>query len=304
MKRIILVCIIIIPLFFSCNNNTKETPTKFEAWNSGELTIYYDNTLTPMLDTVFKLYQRAFPNIKSSFVPVTSREGMALLLNGKSRVLLQSRNYLKDEDSLKKAYNVNIPEPWEFAEDALVFFIAIDNPIDTMNARNIEKYFHDFSVLSKNGVNLEQNPEFVITEVNSSIYSNFREMVLKNGTTQRRIKTYSSVDSVKAYVASHKNSIGIAYLSHVNGDLRFKSIPLGYFDKKNDYVNPKPVHQAFIVQGLYPYIIKHRIFLLEDKKDIALWFATFLSKESFIQKYFKDYGIVPSYAKIVLIKEE
>jgi len=198
---------------------------------------------------------------------------------------------------------VKLPEPWEFAEDALVFFIGIDNKIDTMNAVNVESYFADYTIPSKKGMNLDYNPEIILPEVNSSVYSNFREMVLKNGKTQRTIKTFSSIDSVKDYVAKHPNSIGVAYLSHIIGDLRFKPIPLGYQDSKGDYVNPKPVHQAYLVQGFYPYIIKHRIFLLEEKKDIALWFATFLSKETYIQPYFKDFGIVPSYAKIVLIKE-
>lgn len=294
----------LLPFINGCDNNTKNVQSEYEAWNSGELTVYYDNTLSPMIDTTFKLYQRAFPDIKAKFIPVSSREGMALLLNGKARVLLQSRNYLKDEDSLKNVFNVNLPTPWEFAEDALVFFISSANPVDTMNAKNVEKYFADYNVASKIGMNLAYNPEFVLPEVNTSVYSNFREFVLKNSKTQRTIKTFSSIDSVKNYVALHPNSIGIAYLSHISGDLRFKPIPLGYYDVKGDYVNPKPVHQAYIVQGFYPYIIKHRIFLREEKKDIALWYATFLSKESYIQKYFKDFGIVPSYAKIVLIKEE
>lgn len=303
MKKIIIITIM-FSFLISCNQKKNEEISEYEAWNSGELTVYYDNTLSPMLDTTFKLYQRAFPDIKSEFIPISSREGMRLLLNGKAKIVLQSRNYLKDEDSLIKAYNVQLPEPWEFAEDALVFFIGIDNSIDTINAKNIENYFSESGVSSKNGFNLPYHPEFITTELNTSIYANFREMVLKNGKTQRTIKTFSSIDSVKNYVAKHSNSVGIAYLSHILGDLRFKPIPMGYTNDKGNYVNPKPVHQAYIVQGLYPYIIKHRIFLLEEKKNIPLWFATFLSKESYIQKYFKDYGIVPSYAKIVLIKED
>lgn len=301
--------IIVFGLFFccfisGCNKNTHNEKTEFEAWNSGELTVYYDNMLSPMIDTTFKLYQRAFPDIKAKFIPVSSREGMAILLNGKAKVVLQSRNFLRDEDSLKKQYNVNLPAPWEFAQDALVFFTSSSSSIDTMNAKNIEEYFASLAVTSQNGLNLNYHPVFVLPEVNSSVYANFRELVLKNNKTQRTLKVFSSIDSVKNFVSKNPNAVGIAYLSHILGDLRFKPIPLGFYDKSGKYINPKPVHQAYIVQGLYPYIITHRIFLLEEKKDIALWFATFLSKESYIQKYFKDFGIVPTYAKIVLIKEE
>ncbi|OGU56882.1 MAG: hypothetical protein A2X64_02515 [Ignavibacteria bacterium GWF2_33_9] len=291
-------------MIFLISCGSKNQQSEYEAWNSGELTVYYDNTLTPMIDTVFKLYQRAFPDIKSNFVSVSSREGMALLLNGKAKVLLQSRNYLKDEDSLKNAFNVQLPDPWEMAEDALIFFVNKNVPIDTLNVSNLCKYLIDYKTQSQFGLNLNYNPEFVLPELNTSVYANFKEMVLKDSKTQRIIKTFSSLDSVKDYVESHPNAIGIAYLSHILGDLRFKPIPLGYLNEKGEYVNPKPVHQAYIVQGLYPFIIKHRIFLQQEKKDIALWFATFISKESYIQKYFKDFGIVPSYAKIVLIKEE
>jgi ABC-type phosphate transport system substrate-binding protein len=305
MKNYILKIVSVLALFtilISCDNNSKKNEGQYEAWNSGELSIYYDKDLNNLLDSVFKMYVKAFPDIKATFIPVSAREGMALLLNGKAKVVVQSRKFLNDEDSLMKVYNVSLPEPWEFAKDALVLFTSSDIKIDTMNAKNIEEYFENYNLTPQSSLNLSYNPEFVIPEVNSGIYSNFRSMILKNKRTQRTLKTFSNIDSVKTYVAKHPNSIGIGYLSNILGDVRFKPIPLGFYDSTGKYVNPKPVHQAYIVQDLYPYIITYRAYLLTSEKNLALWFATFISRESYIQKYFKDYGIVPTYAKIVLLK--
>lgn len=301
----IFTLITLLSFFISCDNNSGKTGKnqgQYEAWNSGEITIYYDKDLSNMLDTVFKMYEKAFPDIKAKFVPVSAREGMALLLNGKAKVVLQSRGFLSDEDSLMKAYNVTLPEPWEFAKDALILFTSSDVKIDTMNTRNIENYFDNYNLTPQSSLNINYNPEFVLPEINSGIYSNFRNLILKNKKTQRTLKTFSSIDSVKTYVANHPNSIGIGYLSNILGDLRFKPIPLGFYDTTGKYINPKPVHQAYIVQELYPYIITHRAYLLSSEKNLALWFATFISRESYVQKYFKDFGIVPTYAKIVLLK--
>ncbi len=92
MKKLLILTLILIPFLIGCKNNSNKEPSEFEAWNSGELTVYYDKTLSPMLDTTFSLPE-GIPDIKAKFVPVNSREGMALLLNGKARVVLQSRTF-------------------------------------------------------------------------------------------------------------------------------------------------------------------------------------------------------------------
>lgn len=291
-------------LIFGCNDNNKTSSDQYEAWNSGEIEIFYDNQNSVMLDSVFKMYEKAFPNVKPKFTPVSSREGMRLLLNGKAKIVLQSRGFLKDEDSLIKYYNITFPEPYPFAEDALVFFTELNSAIDTLNAKNIEEYFSDLNTKSIQKLGTPIEPTFVICEPNSSIFANFQKMVLKGNTLQRKSKFFATPDSVKDFVASNPNTIGIAYLSQINGDLRFKPLKIGFDDSTGKHIRPKSVHQAYIVQSLYPYIVTHKAFLLDDRKNLALWFASFISKESYVQRYFKDYGIVPTHAKIVLIKEE
>lgn len=291
-------------LFLISCNDKKNTSDYYEAWNSGEIEIFYDNQNSILLDSVFKMYRKAFPNVKPTFTPVSAREGMRLLLNGKAKIVLQSRDFLRDEDSLINYYSISFPEPYPFAEDALVFFTQIDAPIDTLNAQNIEDYFADLTTKSLNKIGLPTDPTFVICEPNSSVFANFQKMVLKGRPLQRKYKFFVTPDSVKDFVANNKNTIGIGYLSQIIGDLRFKPLKIGFFDSTGKHIKPKSVHQAYIVQSLYPYIITHRAYLLDERKNLALWFASFISKESYVQRYFKDYGIVPTHAKIVLIKED
>lgn len=288
----------------SCKNENKSDLGQYEAWNSGEIEIFFDNQNTNLLDSVFKMYIKAFPNVKPKFTPVSSREGMRLLLNGKARIVLQSRDFLKDEDSLIKFYNITFPEPYPFAEDALVFFTQIDSPIDTLNSTKIEDYFADLTTKSIDKIGVLQDPTIVICEPNSSVFANFQKLVLKGQPLRRKYKFFVTPDSVKDFVANNPNTIGIGYLSQIIGDLRFKPLKIGFEDSTGKHIKPKSVHQAYIVQSLYPYIVTHRAYLLDDRKNLALWFASFISKESYVQRYFKDFGLVPTYAKIVLIKED
>lgn len=299
-----LFLILIISSFFQSCNNEGQQEGQYESWNSGKVEIFYDNQLGGLLDSVFKMYKKSFPNVEPTFTPVTAREGMRLLLNGKAQIVLQGRDFLRDEDSLVKYHNLAMPEPYPFAEDALVFFTQIDYTIDTLNANNLEQYFADLSTSYINKLRTPAEPTFVVCEPNSSVFSNFQKLVLKGKPLSRKYKFFATIDSVKNYVASTPHTIGVGYLSQVIGDLRFKPLKIGFDDSTGKHIPPRTVHQAYIVQSQYPYIVTFKAFLLEERRNLALWFASFISKEAAVQRYFKDYGIVPTHAKIVLIKEE
>ncbi|HRT68232.1 MAG TPA: substrate-binding domain-containing protein [Bacteroidota bacterium] len=303
---IILILLVSSFLFVSCNKNEQkvEDTNQYSQWNSGSLTLYVDDELSPLVDSIIPLYKKSYPKVTLEVKKVTSREGMALLLNGKAEIVLQGRGFLKDEDSSIKEYNVQLPEPWEFAKDALIFYTNVDNPNDTLNAKDIEDYFANPKLTAKKALKINWNPEFVISSPNSSVYAQFRHYVLKDGKTQRQLKVMPTFDSVKSYVAKNKNAIGIGYLGQVIGDLRFRPIMLGFYDSTGKYITPKVVHQSYIVQGLYPYIVTYRAYLFSERKNVAFWCATFFAREAAVQTFIKNYGLVPGYAKFVLIKED
>ncbi len=306
MKYIRILSLFVISVFFvSCNDKQKvEETSQYTEWNTGSLTLYIDEEISPLVDSIIPMYQKAYPKVKLDTKRVSSREGMALLLNGKAEIVLQGRGFLQDEDSLIKEYNVKLQEPWEFAKDILVFYTNVDNPTDTLNARDIEEYFANPKLTAKNSLKINWNPEFVIPNPNSSVYANFRHFVLKDGKTQRKLKVLQTFDSVKNYVAKNKNAVGIGYYGQIVGDLRFRPIMLGYYDSTGQHITPKTIHQSYIVQELYPYIVSYRAYLFSERKNVAFWCATFFAREASVQTFIKNYGLVPGYAKFVLIKED
>lgn len=310
MKKIYLKILVFISfsiIFISCNNTNEqkvEDTSQYSQWNEGSLTLYVDDDIAPLVDSIIPMYKKSYPKVNLEIKKVSSREGMALLLNGKANIVLEGRGFLKDEDSLIKEYNVKLPEPWEFANDVLVFYTNVDNPTDTMNAKDIEDYFANNKLSAQKALKIKWNPEFVISNPNSSVYAHFRHFVLKDGKTQRKLRVMPSFDSVKNYVAQNKNAVGIGLLGQIVGDLRFRPIMLGYYDSTGKYVTPKVVHQSFIVQGLYPYIVSYKAYLFSERKNPAFWCATFFAREAAVQTFIKNYGLVPTYAKFVLIKED
>jgi ABC-type phosphate transport system substrate-binding protein len=290
-----------ILLLISCES--KYEKSQADSINAGELTIYCDEAIFNVMDSTFKLYQNAYPNIKFVYQVVDSREAMSLILSGNAEAVIVSRNYLPDEDSLMTEFDVKRTEMIA-AEDALVFYVSRDFPLDTINHEQLveilttQKSFKDFYPQ----VGFE--PEFVCNSRRSAEYANFLELVLGNNKHLKQVKLLNGVDSVKRYVSENKNAIGIGYLSHVNRKADWKALKVSYTNKDGKREPPQIVHQAYIVQNRYPYIVRYRVLISESTMSRAFWFASYISKEFIVQTYFKELGIVPGFAQFKLIKQD
>jgi hypothetical protein len=58
------------------------------------------------------------------------------------------------------------------------------------------------------------------------------------------------------------------------------------------------------LRGYYPYKVPIYVYLLENRQNLPFWFSSFLAKETKVQKYFLDKGIVPTFAAIKLKFDE
>ncbi len=307
MNKILLsiVSLIIVFLSLSCDDKYSSKDPSVETMNSGTMTVAIDASISNVLDTALKLYGLVYPNVKLDVQKVESRKAMSLLLSGNSRAVVIARDYLKDEDSLMKLYKVEKHKKMEVAIDALVFFTNRDFPIDTLNDEQLRKILTQKDVKFSNFYkNLNFEPEFVTNTVNSSEWANLNSLVAKGNKIQKNVTQLQGVDSIKNYVLKNKNSIGISYLSQLAKDPNFKNLRISFVNDTGKYEPPQIVHQAFVVQERYPYILSYWAYLLEDRMNLPYWFASFLGKEAKIQQYFKDIGIVPAFAKIVIIKED
>ncbi len=276
----------------------------YESINSGTITVYVDDAIFDFLQPVFRKYDSAYPDIESKFKRTSAREAMAKLLAGEANIILTPRDYLKDEDSLMKAHGVK-PKPRDlYAKDALVFFVNKGNPIDSMGVETLKKTLLDKNFrLANEFPKLKKEPTFIVNSRLSSEYANLKQIVLEGeAPSSDNLKLLKNIRSVKDYIRKNKGNIGVGYLSQVINDNRFKFIKFSYYDSTRSYVFPHVVHQANIVRGFYPFIVKHYAYRFEERRDIAFWFSKFIGTEAVVQRYFLNSGIVPAYARVKLIE--
>lgn len=305
--KIIILFTLISMLSVSCNeesNQKSDKPKTYEqSINEGKLTVYVDTLLTDIIEPIMGFYRESYPKIELNVNYINSRRAVALLFSGEAEVIVLSRNYLKDEDSLNKEFSLNRPE-MVMAEDGLVFFVNNQSKLDTLNDEQI------FNILT-NGKNfkdyfkhLNEEPELVTTNVNNSHYHNLINSAARNSNVTRNIKFFNSTNEVLDFVQNNDNAIGVAYLSNLVKKPEFKMLRIGFINRDGKRIPPQIVHQGFIVQEKYPYIVEHKVILREDRKNKPFWFASYLSKETKVQKFLMDYGIVPAFAKVVLVPSE
>ncbi|MFA6571243.1 MAG: hypothetical protein WCT77_08400 [Bacteroidota bacterium] len=294
-------------ILVSCNGEKQQQGKdkgKYEAMNSGTITVFCDASEYEMLKPVFKMYDSVYKDVKLTVNVVSAREAMAKLLSGGTPAICIARDYLHDEDSLMGVYKVKKHERFKFAEDALVFFTRIESPLDTINESQIKDVLFNNKIQLKTLFKqLKTEPVIAIPNVQSSEYANFKNLMTKNKPVQRQLKMFAGGDSVRQFVLDN-DAIGIGYLSQIARNPKFKPLSIGYMDSAGKYIKPHVVHQANIVQRFYPYIVNHYVYLLEDRRNLPWWFATFIAKEAAVQRYFKEIGIVPAYANFVLIQED
>jgi ABC-type phosphate transport system substrate-binding protein len=252
------------------------------------------------------MFDSTYEQVEVTFEKAPARRAMGELLSGRAKGIIIARDYLADEDSLMNAYGVSKHERKILAKDGLVFFTGKSFPIDTLNREQLKSVLTAPNTLLKNSFPvLQTEPVFVINDQNSSEYSNLLKLVTNGVQPQHSFKTFQNTDSVKLFVSSNPNAIGIGYLSHVALDTNFKLLKIGFHDDSTGkYVSPKIVHQSHIVMGNYPYVVPIYSFMLENRMKQPAWgLFSFLATDNNVQLYFKNKGIVPAFAKIQLIEE-
>jgi len=237
----------------SCSNDQSqqepvETPT------SGKVAIYCDEAVAPLFDSLVRRFEFQYPEAQVELRSVAARQAVGKLLQGKARAIILCREYLHDEDSLLKAYQLNFPTI-TFAKDALVFYAHPSFPLDTISDQQLKQIFRE-------GVPVE--------------------------------KLFGLEESVEIVFA-----LGVGYLSQVALDSSVKMLRVGFVDTTGAYVYPtRYPHQSLIVLGLYPYVVPIRGILREDVRNLPWGVFMFLERDPEATMFYKDRGIVPTFAVI------
>ena len=235
--------IFIITFILSCNEESTQKKGYVETINSGKLTVLCEDGIYDLMKPAAAKYDSAYPKVKLIFNKTTARDAMAQLLAGKARVILISRGYMKDEDSLMKAYNVEPYLQLTLCEDALVFYVRNDFPLDTINSTQIKEFLTKENVkLSQFFPVLKTEPKLICNSHLSSEYEQLREQAADGKPIVEQIILMPDYDSVMKYIYRDSNAIGIGLLSQVVKDKGLRPLLIGFYDSTGKYINPKPVH--------------------------------------------------------------
>lgn len=307
MKNRFLYILVFLLVFTACDKSPREEA--YEAMNSGDLTVYCDESLYDMMDSVFHFYQQTYPRVNLTKKKVTAREAMKMLISGKARVIVIARDYLLDEDSIMNEYGVNPHHNLRIADDALVFYTQKDFPLDTLNADQLKEMFTQSDKNLKDYYpELNSEPIFVTNNKESSEFAHLKSQVAEINIFEplsKSVQLLSSSDSVIKYIKENKNSIGIGLMSQVAQDESLKMLRIGFVNSEGKTILPQHVHLGYIVQGKYPYNVPLYTFLLTQEQDLPYWFAQFLRVDHKAMQYYAyTIGIAPDNANFQFEVEE
>lgn len=301
-KKLSLLLPVFVFLFFACQKEENNAEDKVKEIK--KLRIYCDESIYNIMKKPLSVFDSIDIKVDLIVTKSSSFEAMKMFLAGECDVILLPRNYSHYEDSMMAVYGVSPHLRMPVAKDALIFFVNYDSPLDTLNDAQIvelltnkDKSFKNFYPVVKN------EPLFVTNSNQSSEVENIYQIVTKKKKINRNFKLMPLSDSVKAFMLKNPGNIGVGYYANIIGDPQFRALPIGFVDTSGKYVFPRTVHQANILQNLYPYVITYWVYVQEQNNEDAMRFARFISKHPTAQKYFNDFGIVPAYARVNLIDE-
>ncbi|MFM8437505.1 MAG: substrate-binding domain-containing protein [Candidatus Kapaibacterium sp.] len=287
----------------SCDRRPEDKAAE-TMWR-GSLTVWCDESVAPLLTSQIDAFSKKYPDARIDMRVAAGREVMEALLSRKARIALLARGYLRDEDSLMKAFGVEPHRRLHVATDALVFFTRKGFPSDTLSVEAIHAYLSSGEGLAGRIHGLNDKVRLVCPGPLSSVVGN---VVLqcndgKPFSAKARIAYAGTMDSVKRCVRSDPDAIGVGLLSDMIKDTAaFKLLGIKYTDKDMNRRSMK-VEQSAVYREMYPYPVKIEAYLLENLRNLPMGMASFLAFETGPQKYFLDQGIVPAYARIQLIEE-
>ncbi len=293
-----LIMLLFLGLIVSCGKSEQSGEEPAESMSKGEITIVCDEAIKHVMDPAIDMYDAKYKDVKVSKEFINARGVMQKLLSGEARLVINSRDYLRDEDSLMKAYGMEPHKKMAIASDGLVFFTQRNFPTDTLSVEEIEAALTSGLQL-KSIYNMAQEPKFAFPDVNSSVYYHLYKQAAKEKSITRSAEYFKDTDSLIQYVKNN-NAVGVALMSQVTKDTTLKMLRLGFTNKDKKRIYPQTVHPGYIVQDMYPFKITYYAYLKEQRRNLPFWFARYLEQDREAQKYFLDAGILPEYAKLVL----
>ncbi|MBU3742222.1 MAG: hypothetical protein FGM24_08040 [Candidatus Kapabacteria bacterium] len=285
-----------VALMLPACEQSKPDPN-IETAKTGAVTILVDREILDLVTPSVDLFRKQHPYATIKLQAVTAREATSALFAQEAKGVIVARDYLPDEANILKERQQDFPRT-HIATDALVLFTSKAYPADTVSADDVRA--HLMGQRSSLG-----NTTFVTTGASGSLVGNVINMICGGSTPTANLSELPDVQAVRQRVVASSSLIGIGYLSQLRSANDVKLLRVGFTDTTGKRIYPKPVHQAYIVQGKYPYPVPIYTCLRDRPSmyNLASGLFGFVYQEKQAQQTFLNAGIVPEFAKIVLVPE-
>lgn len=294
-------------IFLGCNNK-QSAPHDHETAVSGKASVLVDNQIYTLITAAKELYDQANPQAQISLQRIGANDAVSELLQHNARGVIVARDWLPDEAEAIKDEKGSEGYPRTLlAKDALVLFVSKHFPYDTMHAGHVRQWLTSGTFPLFAYPKLTRQPKAVVPGSTSSVYGNVVNVILHGKLpSSSALASLSSTDSVKSVVRDNSDLIGIGLLSQLVHDSTVKMLRISWTDSTGMYQRPRPVHQGYLVQGLYPFPVPVW-FVLRDKPNnynLPSGFMMFLARDGNAQRTFLTAGIEPAFAKFELILQD
>ncbi|MCX7798501.1 MAG: substrate-binding domain-containing protein [Melioribacter sp.] len=273
----------LLVLVFSCEKETKETPTK------GYLKCYVDESLFNIIKEEADLFMSLYPETKINIVAVKAREGIASILNNEIEMFISSRQLNDEEKHFIQVTKTDI-NLYKFCYDGIAVISNKNSKIDRVYLPELKE-----AMSSSN-----KKIKVVIPEKNSGVYEYLTSNLVKEEDLRNVIIVQSEFDVIKKIINS-QNTIGLVGLNTLKGIENVKILKVGVWDNNVNGINYLLPYTGYLVNNTYPLYRTNYVLLREIGLGVASGFTSFLTSSEG-QKLVMKNGLGPATVPVKLIQ--
>jgi ABC-type phosphate transport system substrate-binding protein len=259
MKMLLFQFIILTSFFLGCYNEPKETPTK------GNLTVYVDETIFPLVQKEKDAFEAGYPNAKIVLSKVSTDGGFNQLLNHNAKLFIGSRNFNDVEDNFVQSQKMYI-RVMKFVYDGVAVITSKNTDINYLSTKELSNI-----LLGK-----DKSYHAMIPDSNTGTYFLIKKVLLdnKNPVNAEMIPVESSIIDK---IPESRKTLGFVGINLIKDTTNFKILKVSDLVARNGEVAYYSPHPAFIYKNYYPLSRTVYIFLNEIENGLASGFATYLT---------------------------
>lgn len=268
MKKIVVICVIILFAFFACkkSENTRES----ETYTVGKADIYVDESLLPIVEEQEMIFENRYPKSSITLIPKSDADIVNLLLQRKIDLAVLTHPLTTTQENSLKDKNV-IGKNTPFCSDAIALIAKVGTSTDAITTTEV------YEVLKGKPTKYQ----FVFDNENSSTLNYLMEKAGVTSLPKSVTALNNNLDVIK-FVSENTNSIGFVGVNWMlNPSIemektlnKVKVIAVGETLQKA--VKPS---QTNIETKDYPFTRKIYLLNFQGRVGLGMGFASFVKSE-------------------------